>query len=285
MIQQVRPGDHADQLAGPVYNRVAWMTLITAGEEALSHQVADRHRGRDGHHVRRHDLANAQPLEWINGVLAADGIAPPRDLLGEDRSLHHQHSEAVGHRGGDQESREGVDVLGQLQGEDDAGQGAAHRSSERGGHAHQGPECAVAAGQDRRLDRPERASHDQQGGEHAAGSSRAQRDRPDNRLDEDQCDKGTRVVPSGEQVVDDIIADPQRPGLYQSADPDDQPSECRPPHPVDGQAVEGILGRVDGRRQHQCQHPRQQPDDDRCDQVDRRQDPMCRYREHRPDTE
>ena len=49
--------------------------------------------------------------------------------------------------------------------------------------------------------------------------------------------------------------------------------------------MEGVLGRVDGRRQQQRQHPRQQPDDDRREQVGRRQDPMCRDREHRPGAE
>ena len=54
---------------------------------------------------------------------------------------------------------------------------------------------------------------------------------------------------SADQRLDHVIADAERLREDQAADADDQPADRRPPHPVDRQAVEGVLCRVDHRRQ------------------------------------
>ena len=56
---------------------------------------------------------------------------------------------AVSHHRGDQEGRQDPDLIGQLESEDGTGQRRSHRAAQRRGHADQGPERRVAAGQER----------------------------------------------------------------------------------------------------------------------------------------
>ena len=93
--------------------------------------------------VGPHHLAHEQDLERIDGVLAAQVEAAARDLLGQDRAPQHQHGEAVRDRHRDQQRQQHVDVVGQLEREDDAGERRAHRAAEDRAHADQRPEAGA----------------------------------------------------------------------------------------------------------------------------------------------
>ena len=73
-----------------------------------------------------------------------------------------------------------------------------------------------------------------------------------------------------QQLADDVVADAERLREHPAADADHQAADRRPPHPVDRQALERILGGVDGLRQQRRQRARQQAGDDAAEQALRR---------------
>ena len=109
----------------------------------------------------------------------------------------------------------------------------------------------VLAGQhDAAEQRAERAADDQQRRQHAARGARAERDRPDHRLDQQRAQRRpSRQHAPLQQVADDVVADAERARLDQAADADHQAADGRPPHPVDRQPLEQVLAAVDQRRQ------------------------------------
>lgn len=73
---------------------------------------------------------------------------------------------------------------------------------------------------------------------------RAQGQGPDERLDdEDADDEGDGGAPR-EQLVDHVVADAEGARFGQAAEADDGAADGGPPHPVDGQLLEGVLGPV-----------------------------------------
>ena len=70
--------------------------------------------------IGAHHFVDEEQLERIDGILAAEMIAAALHLLGENRPLQGEHREAVRNGAGDQEREEGVQVVRQLDGKDDA---------------------------------------------------------------------------------------------------------------------------------------------------------------------
>ena len=77
--------------------------------------------------------------------------------------------------------------------------------------------------------------------------------------DADDQVEGDRPVQLG---FDHVVADAERLGDDQAADADDDAADRRPPHPVDRQPLEGVLGEVDERRREQRQQAGGRPGDD-----------------------
>lgn len=96
--------------------------------------LVERHVDRQGDHVATHDLAHEEDLERVDRELAAEVVAAPADLLGENRATESQHREAVRERDGDEERQQHVHVVGQLEREHDAREGRAHRAAEDAAH-------------------------------------------------------------------------------------------------------------------------------------------------------
>ena len=90
---------------------------------------------------------------------------------------------------------------------------------------------------------PRAATHDQQRSEDAARGARTERDGPDDRLDEDehQRSRGCHAARAAAAAMI-VVPDAERAGLDEPAQADHEPTERRPPHPMDGQALESVLG-------------------------------------------
>ena len=112
-----------------------------------------------------------------------------------------------------------------------------------------GQKPGPSIGEDVRFEAAERAAHHQQRRQHAAGGAGPERDRPDGRLHQQDAEDERSRRRRREQLADHVVADAERLREDQAADADDQPADRRPPHPVDRQAVEGVLGGVDRRGQ------------------------------------
>ena len=150
-------------------------------------------------------------------------------------------------RDGDQQRQQHVDVVRQLEREDDAGERRAHRAAEDRAHADERPEARRPrrAGTMRLERRPARHP--------SSAAARARRPRCRSRArpprSTDLTIRMPRISAAGDvalqQRPDGVVADAERLRKDQPADADHEPADRRPPHPVDRQPLERILGRVD----------------------------------------
>ncbi|CUI75890.1 Uncharacterised protein [Achromobacter xylosoxidans] len=243
-----------------------------------------RHRQgvRQGLHRRGHDLAGAQQVEWIDPVFAADVVAAARDFLGQDGTAQQQYRDAVGEHAGGQHRQQRAQVAGQLDREQRGRQRRAHGAAHHRCHAHQRPEARRRLRQPRRGQRAQGAAEDQQGRQHPARGARTQRDRPDRHFHHQQQQHRLQRQVAGQQVADVVIAHAQRGRVDQAADADGQAAQGRPPHPVQRQFLEQVLGRVHQRRQHARAQPRQHPHGGARQQVPRRERHGAGVAEDRP---
>ena len=78
-----------------------------------------------------------------------------------------------------------------------------------------------------------------------------------------------------QERADGVVADAERLREQQPAGADDQAAECRPPHPVNGQLGEGVLGQLDRGGQRRRERAGEQAGDDtagKAGEADRRRD-------------
>ena len=118
--------------------------------------------------------------------------------------------------------------------------------AEHGAHADERPETGALGGEEPGFDTPERPADHQQRREHASRRSGAERYRPDDRLDDQHAEDETAGDVALEQVADDGVAHAKRLRKHPPPDTDHQPADRRPPHPMNGQPLKGILCGVDG---------------------------------------
>jgi hypothetical protein len=167
--EEIRPAHHANQLAVVRHDRVEplMLMLVRRLPQVLRHLMT-RHRRRQGGHTGARHLAHEDDFQRVDRVLAAQVIAAAAYLLSEDGPLEEQHGEAVRDAHRDQQRQQDVDLVGELEREDDAGERRPHGAAEDRAHADQRPEAGGHRRKDSRLDRAERAAHHQQRREHAA---------------------------------------------------------------------------------------------------------------------
>ena len=142
--------------------------------------------GLHGNDVGGHHVADEQRLQRVDLVLAVDVVAAAGDLLGQDRALQDQHAQQMRGRAGDQQRQQRIDVMRQLDREHDARERRARDAGQRGGE----PEQRVGPGRSVRKDVPgdraDRGAEHQQRREDPAARVRAERDRPDGELADQQ---------------------------------------------------------------------------------------------------
>ena len=145
--------------------------------------------------------------------------------------------------------------MGQFQREDHAGERGPHDAAEHAGQPDQSPEPGPTAGKTCASRVPERAADHEHRRQHPAGGAGAERERPDQRLHDQDADDQPEPDRSVELGADDVVADAERLRNDQAADADDQAADGRPPHPVHGQPPERVLGGVDQHGRDQGQQP------------------------------
>ncbi len=144
----------------------------------------------------------------------------------------------------------------QLEREHHRGEGSPHHATDHAGQADELPEAGGRLRQHVRPEGAERGTDHEHRGQDPSRGAGAERERPDQRLhDQDPHDQGSRGLAS-EQLADHVVADAERPRLDEPAEADDQPADRRPPHPVDGQAGEAVLGGVDEAGEQDPRHAR-----------------------------
>ena len=249
--QGVRTRHEAEQAPASVHDRVG-AVLRLGLEEA--HGVGEVHLARKRRRIGGHQLRGLQKLERVDGIFAKHVLAAPRDLLGQDRALHDEDADRVGRRAGRDGLGDRRQMIGQLGGEERSGHRRAHDSAHDSRHPDHRPETGVAgevlADQEARA-----AAEDQQRREDSAGGARTQSDQPDDRLDHQQQEHRLDHEIAVEQRLDNVVAGAEHPNVEQAADADDDGADRRPPHPVDGQAVEAVLDSVEDEGEDRSEEP------------------------------
>ena len=90
-----------------------------------------------------------------------------------------------------------------------------------------------------------RAAHHEERRENAARRPRPERDDPDDRLDQEDAEHDVKCDIAPQDRLDRVVADAKRLRKHEAAEANNQAAERRPPHPVERQALEEILGRID----------------------------------------
>ncbi len=242
------PGGDADEGAvrgGDRDQALAWR-LRQPCRERREELLGDHLVPGQGHRRLGDDVADEERLERVGGVLAGQVEPAAGDLLGEDRALEHEGGQGVGAGGGDQQRQETGPGVGELEGEYDAGQRGAHDAADDGGEPEPSPRSRRKTCGRAMPSAAPRAPPIMKTG----ASTPPEVPDPS---DSDQISVLTMRMPTmretrgapGEQLVDDVVADAERARLGQAAQADDGAADGGPPHPVDGQLVEGVFGPVD----------------------------------------
>jgi len=96
-------------------------------------------------------------------------------------------------------------------------------------------------------------------GEDAASGVRAQREDPDQALDNQHTRQQLPRCIAGDHLLDDAVAHAEGARKDQTAQANTQTSDGRPPHPVDGQLLKHVLAPVHGLAQARSQECGQNP--------------------------
>ncbi len=127
-----------------------------------------------------------------------------------------------------------------------------------------GQKPAPSLGRNERFETAERAAHHQQRSQHAARRAGAERNRPDDRLDEQDAHRSCAPARCPAAARRWCHNRRRAPAGKSAADADDQAADGRPPHPVDvAGASKSIFRGVNGHGQQSRQHARKQAGDER----------------------
>src|ERR1041385_1695264 len=177
-------------------------------------------------------------------LLPTPTSAPAAHLLGEDGAGQGQDRERVRHHDREQHRHQRVEVVGQLEPEYHRGEGGPHRPSEHRRHADQRPESRAFAGEDGGLEPAQRTSHHEERREHPSRRAGPERDRPDHRLHDEDAAEHRDGLPALKESADGLVAPAERGGKEPAAESHHHAADRGPPHPVDRQLGEGVLGPV-----------------------------------------
>ncbi len=108
--------------------------------------------------------------------------------------------------------------------------------------------------------RAHRAAHHEQRGEHPARRPRAEPDRPDQRLHDQQDQQHHSHEPARHEIVDHVVTDAEGPRRDEPAEPHDHARDGGPPHPVDRQSRKSVLDGVQQICNERSGDARDQPD-------------------------
>ena len=199
-------------------------------------------------------------MQRVDAVLPRHVAPAAGELFRQDRATHQQHGHTCGGDAADQQPGERGEISRQLQHEDHRCEGHLHRAAHERRHPDHGPQAGIGAVQGRCPQRPHRAAHHEEWSEHAARRTRAEPDRPDQRLHDEQDEQEGPDQPTRHEIVDHVVTDAEGPRRDQPAEPHDHPRDGGPPHPMDGQASESVLDGVQQVGDERRGDARDQPD-------------------------
>ena len=264
MLSGTTPGQHCRRIDDtehmPLRIDNGEARVLGAGVGQESGDLVQRHRLRQRLDVRRHDLLHPRQRERIDLVFARQMMAASGDLLGQDGTAHQQHGE----RPARSRTRRSAAVARAC-----CRSAPPRRTSRSAASASCRPSSRTSRAAARTRGSPpaeSRASAAPMPPPMISSGASTPPEVPEPSATDQMIafTTSSRIAAAGsmfalQHLRDVVVADAERPGIDQAADPDHQAAQRRPPHPMDRQLLEPVLAGVHKQRQHAGQKAGQIP--------------------------